>query len=133
MKTLLTGLVVFGATMLGAWAYHVHTRSAPDISVYLFDDAGGGGGPGLPEIDGYVNGDSGTDGSYTHSATYKVVSNSAGKFFVLAHYHVEHTRVSSEFDQALPVFEQKPDESEWAQLNPHLKACAFLTGGTINY
>jgi hypothetical protein len=133
MKTLLLGLVVIVSIVLGAWAYHVQIRTAPSITVSLQDDTGGGGGPGLPEIDGYVNGDSGSDGNYTHSATYRVVANPAGKFFVLGHYHVEHAGVSTEFDQSLPVFDQKPDESKWAQLNPHLKAYAYLDGGTINY
>jgi hypothetical protein len=133
VKKILSSLVVLSVTALGGWAYHVHTHIAPDISVHLVDDTGGGGGPGLPEIDGYVNGDSGLDGNYIHSATYKVTSNSAGKFFVLAHYHVEHAGISTEFDQALPVLQQKPDESKWTQLNPHLKAYAYLNGGTINY
>ena len=131
MKKLLLGLVVFGAIALGIWFHHIQTRTAPDISVWLVDDSGGGG-CGLPEIDGYVNGFSGTGGGYTSLATYKVVANPAGKFFILAHYHVEHAGTSTEFNQALPVFEQKPDESKWAQLDPHLKACAYLDGGTIN-
>ncbi len=126
-------LIVLSTVALGAWAYHVQIRKAPSISVYLVDDTGGGGGPGLAEKDGYVNGDSGLDGAYTHSATYKVVANPVGKFFVLAHYHVEHAGDSTEFDQALPVLDQRPDESKWTQLNPHLKACAYLDGGTINY
>jgi hypothetical protein len=128
-----SALILFGAIAIGAWTYHFQSRTAPGISVYLVDDTGGGGGPGIPQIDGYVSGDAGTDGNYTDTATYRVVANPAGKFFVLAHYHVERSGIASEFDLALPVFEQKPDESKWAQLNPHLKACAYVDGSTMSY
>ena len=133
MKTLLTGLVVFGAIASGVWFHHVQTRTAPSISVWLVDDSGSGGGPGVPAIDGFISGNSGLDGFYTHIATYKVVANPSGKFFVLAHYHVVHLGISTEYDLALPVYEKKPYAAQWAKLDSHLTAVAYMDGGTINY
>jgi hypothetical protein len=133
MKRLVLSLVLLAVIVGGVGDYYLSTRTAPSISVYLVDDTGGGGGPGLPEIDGYMNGDFGTAGNYTAAGTYKVVANTAGKFFVLAHYHVDRAGVSTEFDRALPVLDQKPEASKWVRLDSHLESCAFLSGGTINY
>jgi hypothetical protein len=132
MKWLAIGLIL-AVIASGILPWQMHKRTAPSISVWIQDDTGGGGGPDLPAVDNYVNGDAGMDGQYTHVGKYRIVADSAGKFFVLAHYQVQHNGAVAEFDRCLPVYDIKPERTDWTRLDSHLAAVAFYDGGTIRY
>jgi len=151
MKMLLLGIVVIGAIALGIWTYHfqrrepspdsstlrvaVEKKAVPMVMVWFvsLDHPGTGDGTGVPQVDGYVGGERGSGMYYSQGGSYKMVANPSGKFFVLAHYHVEDSGGSTEYDLALPVYEKKPDATKWAKLDSHCAVFAFLNGGTINY
>ncbi len=133
MKRLLLSILVCALAAGAVALWFGHPRTAPSISVWLQDDTGGGGGLGIPAVDNYSSGDHGTDGFYASSGTYRVVSNPAGKFFVLAHYQVTHGGKETNFDLCLPVLEKQPAKSGWTPLDQHLSAVAYYDGGTMNY
>jgi hypothetical protein len=138
MKRLFAILATCFVVGAGTWFYRTHHGIAPSITVAIQSDDGSGGGLSVPAINNFVSGDSGSSYSGNHLTSqyvgsYRVVSNSAGKLFVLAHYQIENSGTSKTVDCSFPVFNQKPERGKWTPLDSHNATFAYLDGGTIRY
>ena len=65
--------------------------------------------------------------AYSYTASYRVISFRPGHFMVHVQYDIDRNGASTKVDRMLPVWEKKPAKANWARLDGHFTACAYLS------